>query len=401
MNFYEHQDRAQRRTKIIVFLFALAVLCIVAIVGIPVGFATDWSPEAVGTTVVLCVLVVGIATLVKLSQLRSGGQGVAVMLGGTELQREGSTKTERRVQNIVEEMAIASGMPVPPIYIIEDDGINAFAAGWSADDAVIGVTRGCIEQLNRDELQGVIAHEFSHISHGDMRINIRLIGVIFGIMALGLTGWILVRFVGPAVLRASSRSRSKEGAGGAGIGLGIIVFGLVLALCGAIGTFFGRLIQAAVSRQREFLADASAVQFTRNPRGIGGALRKIGGMTPLKNITSDVGQCNHMFFSQAMNAVFASHPPIAERIARVEGVDAESLDAPVGSRAGSGHSGVWHLTLCIYRSKKCIEWRCWGRPTPCCTGQAFDFVNSTAPERDAQQWVERPFGDVCFGCGSK
>lgn len=325
MNFYEHQDRAHRRTKIIVFLFILAVLCIIALIGIPVGIATQWSPGAVGASAIFCLLVVGIATLVKLSQLRGGGESVAEMLGGTALHRDGLSRAERKVQNIVEEMAIASGMPVPSVYIIEDDEINAFAAGWTADDAVVGVTRGCIEKLNRDELQGVIAHEFSHISHGDMRINIRLIGVVFGIMALGITGWVLVRYVGPAVLRSSSRSRSKDGAGGAGVGLAIIVFGLFLALCGAIGTFFGRLIQAAVSRQREFLADASAVQYTRNPGGIGGALRKIGGMKQLKNISSEVGQCNHMFFSQAMNAMFASHPPITERIARVEGVDVSSL----------------------------------------------------------------------------
>ena len=135
---------------------------------------------------------------------------------------------------------------------MEDDSINAFAAGWTPSNAVIGVTRGCIEQLSRDELQGVIAHEYSHISHGDMRMNIRLIGVIFGIMALGITGWVMVRYIGPMVLHSSSRSRSKEGAGGAGIGLAIIVLGLFLALCGCVGTFFGRLIQAGVSRQREF-----------------------------------------------------------------------------------------------------------------------------------------------------
>lgn len=329
MNFYEHQDRAERRTKYIIFLFIVAVICIVTLVCIPVGFATDWNFGAVIGVVVVCLLVVGISSLIKLSQLRGGGEGVALMLGGIALQRNGSDRSERRVQNIVEEMAIASGMPVPPVYVIEDDGINAFAAGWSADDAVIGVTRGCVELLNRDELQGVIAHEFSHISHGDVRINIRLIGVIFGIMALGITGWMLVRYVGPAIVRSSARSRSKEGAGGAGIGLGIIVFGLFLVLCGAIGTFFGRLIQAAVSRQREFLADASAVQFTRNPLGIGGALRKIGGFTPLKHITSDVGQCNHLFFSQAMGAIFASHPPISERISRVEGASVENISVGI------------------------------------------------------------------------
>ena len=338
MNFYEHQDRARRRTKIIVFLFIVAVVCIIAIIGVPIGIATEWDPRAMGFAAVFCVLIVGIATLVKLGQLKGGGSVVAEMLGGSLLQRSGSNQAERKVQNIVEEMAIASGMPVPPVYIIDDDSINAFAAGWSSGDAVIGVTRGCIEKLNRDELQGVIAHEFSHISHGDMRINIRLIGVIFGIMALGITGWILVRYIGPVILRTSSRSRSKEGAGGAGVGLAVIVFGLFLALCGAIGTFFGRLIQAAVSRQREFLADASAVQYTRNPSGIGGALKKIGGLVTTNTMPRNSSQCNHMFFSQAMKAMFSSHPPITERISRVEGIDVASLPKitpPTSTKSGA------------------------------------------------------------------
>ena len=325
MNFYEHQDRAQRRTKIIVFLFIVAVLFIIAVVEIPVAIATKGDPIAIGATAVFCILIVGISALVKLRQLRGGGRVVAEMLGGSLIQPLSKDQAERRIRNIVEEMAIASGMPVPPVYVIEDETINAFAAGWTPSDAVIGVTRGCINQLNRDELQGVIAHEFSHISHGDMRLNIRLIGIIFGIMVLGLTGWILVRGVGPAILYSSSRSRSKEGAGGMGIALGIIVFGLFLALCGAIGTLFGRLIQAAVSRQREFLADASAVQYTRNPSGIGGALRKIGGVPSSKTMHANAGQCNHMFFSQAVKAMFASHPPITERIARIEGIDVASL----------------------------------------------------------------------------
>ncbi|HIO19972.1 MAG TPA: hypothetical protein EYN11_02650, partial [Phycisphaerales bacterium] len=177
--------------------------------------------------------------------------------------------------------------------------------------------------------------EFSHISHGDMRINIRLIGVIFGIMAIGITGWVFVRYIGPVVLRSASRSRSKDGAAGAGIGLAIILFGLFLITCGAIGTFFGRLIQAAVSRQREFLADASAVQYTRNPTGIGNALRKIGSI-PKSSFSKDAGQYNHMFFSQAVHSLFASHPPIEERVARVENVDVSSI--PTSSHAKSGKS---------------------------------------------------------------
>ena len=340
MNFYEHQDRAQKRTKIIVFLFIVAVLMIVAMVVIPVGLVSEWNPGAIVISAVFCLLIVGISTLVKLGQLNDGGHVVAEMLGGTQLQRTNNNSSEQKVNNIVEEMAIASGMPVPPVYILEDTSINAFAAGWTPSDAVIGVTRGCIEQLNRDELQGVIAHEFSHISHGDMRINIRLIGVIFGIMALGITGWIFVRHIGPIILHTSSRSRSKEGAGGAGIGLAIILFGLFLVICGAIGTFFGRLIQAAVSRQREFLADASAVQYTRNPDGIGGALRQIGGIPEQYSLAKESGQCNHMFFSQAVNSLFASHPPISERVARIEGIDISSLPDPVGAQTSGGHEQI-------------------------------------------------------------
>ena len=325
MNFYEHQDRARKRTKIIVFLFVIAVVMIVGIVAIPVGVISEWNTGAVALAAVFCVLIVGISTFVKLGQLNSGGHVVAEMLGGSVLQNQTRNRAEQKVRNIVEEMAIASGMPVPPVYIIEDSSINAFAAGWTPSDAVIGVTRGCIEQLSRDELQGVIAHEFSHISHGDMRINIRLIGVIFGIMALGITGWIFVRHIGPIILHSSARSRSKEGAGGAGIALAIILFGVFLVICGAVGTFFGRLIQAAVSRQREFLADASAVQYTRNPSGIGNALRRIGGIPENSSISKDAGQCNHMFFSQAVHSLFASHPPIEERVARVEGIDVSSI----------------------------------------------------------------------------
>ncbi|MBC8203128.1 MAG: M48 family metallopeptidase [Planctomycetes bacterium] len=340
MNFYEHQDRARKRTKIIVFLFIVAVFMIMAMVVVPVGVVSEWNSGAIVVSAVFCLLIVGISALVKLGQLNDGGHVVAEMLGGTELQRTSSNSSERKVNNIVEEMAIASGMPVPPVYIIEDDSINAFAAGWTPSDAVIGVTRGCIEQLNRDELQGVIAHEFSHISHGDMRINIRLIGIIFGIMALGITGWIFVRHIGPMILYSSSRSRSKEGAGGAGIGLAIIVLGLFLVICGAIGTFFGRLIQAAVSRQREFLADASAVQYTRNPSGIGGALRQIGGIPDQSTLAKDAGQCNHMFFSQAVSSIFASHPPITERVARIEGIDMSSLQTPAHEQVVVGDARI-------------------------------------------------------------
>src|SRR5262249_43835400 len=168
--------------------------------------------------------------------------------------------------NVVEEMALAAGVPVPPVYVLEEPGINAFAAGYAPGDAVVAVSQGCLNYLTRDELQGVVAHEFSHILNGDMRLNIRLIGLIFGIMALSIIGRILM-------LTSGGRSSGRQGSRG-----GLMLLGLGVFVLGLVGAFFGRLIMAAVSRQREYLADASAVQFTRNPDGIGGALKKIGGL---------------------------------------------------------------------------------------------------------------------------
>jgi Zn-dependent protease with chaperone function/uncharacterized tellurite resistance protein B-like protein len=348
MNFYEHQDRARRRTSLLVFLVVLAVLLIVLAIYFPIAAALAsqmpdtawwWNPSALVAVTIVCLLIVGIAGGNKLRQLRGGGSAVAEMLGGTPMDMTVASGKQRRARNVVEEMALASGMPVPLIYIIDDDSINAFAAGWSPGNAVVGLTRGCIEQLNREQLQGVVAHEFSHISHGDMRINIRLIGVIFGIMGLGVVGWLLVRHIGPAILRSSRYSRSRDKGGAGGVGLAIILIGLLMVICGAIGTFFGRLIQAAVSRQREYLADASAVQYTRNPDGIGGALREISGMKTSASLPSDASQCNHMFFVQALGALFASHPPIRDRVSRIEGIDVASLP-PVSSGHGDVRSGV-------------------------------------------------------------
>ncbi|MBT8147004.1 MAG: M48 family metallopeptidase, partial [Gammaproteobacteria bacterium] len=276
MNFFESQDIARRNTGRLIFLFALAVISLVVITNVLVmvlfgmlsvnsatvmepGVRFNWQTFALVSLGVVVVILLG--SLYKLVALAGGGARVAEMLGGRLLLPETEDLQERQLLNVVEEMALASGTPVPPVYLMEEAGINAFAAGYTPGDAVIGVTRGTINALNRDELQGVIAHEFSHILHGDMRINIRLIAILHGILILGIIGYHLMR--GGAYSR-----RSRDSGGIVALGLGLIIIGYV-------GTFFGNLIKAAVSRQREYLADASAVQFTRNPHGIAGALMRI------------------------------------------------------------------------------------------------------------------------------
>ncbi|NBX36372.1 MAG: hypothetical protein EBR10_03985 [Planctomycetes bacterium] len=302
-SFFEHQDRAQSRTGWLVALFLFG-MC--GVVGAITGVAAVVQPTAwpYGTLIGVCI--VGIPYLFKALTLSGSGHGVAQSLGCTRIDPGSQDPSERKVLNVVEEMAIASGMPVPPVYVMEDPSINAFAAGTTPQNAAIGVSRGAIESLTRDELQGVMAHEFSHIFHGDMRINIRAVAAIFGVMAVGLIGQIL--------LRMGASSRRKKDAGG------VIVVAIALIVIGAIGTFFARLMQAAISRQREFLADASAVQYTRNPAGIAGALRKIASEYGSAVSAPQASQFNHMFFASGFNALFASHPPLEVRIARIEAI---------------------------------------------------------------------------------
>jgi len=330
MDFFQAQDNARRNTTRLVILFTLAVLTLVIMTNFLVmlvlayfnrhGVMTgqqfmhniDWHLFAmIGTGVVVVVL---LGSLYKLLQLAAGGKVVAESLGGRLISLNTSDPAHRKVLNVVEEMAIASGIPVPPVYVMEDEpGINAFAAGYTTGDAVIGVTRGCIEQLNRDQLQGVIAHEFSHILNGDMRMNIRLIGILHGILVIGLIGYFL--------LRSTSYSRSNRSNNSAGPILGL---GLGLMVIGFAGTFFGNWIKAMLSRQREFLADASAVQFTRNPDGIAGALKKIGGLSAGSIIDNPAApEMSHAFFSNGissfMSSMFATHPPLEQRIRRIDG----------------------------------------------------------------------------------
>ena len=252
---------------------------------------------------------VGIAALLKRMELSHGGHKVAEMLGGTRLDPDTRDALQRKLLNVVEEMAIASGTPVPAVYLLPEESINAFAAGFSADDAVIGVTRAAVERLTRDELQGVIAHEFSHILNGDMRLNMRLISALGGIVFIATAGRVL--------MHSSSRGRSSRGSPG------IAVLGLGLMLLGWAGVFSGRLIKAAVSRQREYLADASAVQFTRHPQGLAGALKKIGGLGAHGVVRAPKAEeISHLFFAQAVGSGIAgwlaTHPPLQDRILRLD-----------------------------------------------------------------------------------
>ncbi len=275
--------------------------------------------------------VIALGSLFKVVQLSRGGAAVAELMGGRLVEAGAADPLERRLLNVVEEMAIASGLPVPPVYLLDTEpGINAFAAGREPGDAVLGFTRGALEKLSRAELQGVVGHEFSHVLNGDMRLNLRLIGVLHGILVLGLVG----EFVFRVAARAPRRSRDS----GANLHVAALVGGLVLMVLGSIGTFFGKLIQAAVSRQREYLADASAVQFTRDNEGIVGALAKIGGFPSGSRVRdAHAGEVSHMLFEEytprSFSRMLATHPPLADRIRRLSpgfAGELERFDEPSG-----------------------------------------------------------------------
>lgn len=316
-------------------MFALAVIGIVALVFVVAllvsirgldypGAAMREDPTLLTLPLIasgLALLLIFGGTLYKVLELRAGGGTlVAERLGGSRIFPNSQDPVERRLLNVVEEMALASGTPVPPVFLLEEEGINAFAAGYSPSDAVLGVTRGCAKDLTRDELQGVIAHEFSHILNGDMRMSIRLIGILHGILLLGLAGQTVFRMLSWSG-GGYSRRRGKDGGGQIVIVLLLVALGLIVL--GFVGTFFGNLIKAAVSRQREFLADASAVQFTRNPSGLAGALKRIGGKAEGSRMTSAVAaEASHMFFAKGVfegfSGLWATHPPLEERIRAIE-----------------------------------------------------------------------------------
>ncbi|RLU03853.1 MAG: protease [Ketobacter sp.] len=327
MSFYQNQDNARRKTGLLVFYFVTAVVLIIAAVNFSLFLVfafsdtasmslTEWmqSPLCWGLAgITLGAILFG--SLMRLAQLSKGGVSVALMAGATPLDPATKAPKEKILINVVEEMAIASGTPVPRIFVMRDEpGINAFVAGTESNNTVLAVTSGCLEKLTRDELQGVIGHEFSHILNGDMKLNVRLIGILAGILFIGQIGEFLLR--GQSRRNYYGRRSSKDGNQ-------LIPLGLALMLIGYVGLFFGRLIKAAISRQREFLADASSVQFTRNPEGIASALYAIqhySGNSLLMNAHAE--DMNHMCFGETitmhLSGMLATHPPIEDRIRSID-----------------------------------------------------------------------------------
>jgi Zn-dependent protease with chaperone function len=326
MKFFQHQARARRHTLKLLLLMALAVTCLIALTSLGMGLllrelmqeyhkpkVLDW--RIVGVVALLILTVVLLGSWYKRWQLRAGGKVIAEQLGGRLISPSPRDNPERRLLNIVEEMALASGSHVPAVYVLPDAGINAFAAGLDPEHAVLGVTRGAITRLNRDELQGMIAHEFSHIHNGDMRLNTRLLSVIHGLLVFSLAGVF--------VLREAERQHLSSDRNRFIWQIVFAVVGLALLTVGSIGSLFGHLIKAAINRQREFLADASAVQFTRSPLGITDALKKVGGCADGSKLGAfSAAQYSHMYFCQGVRSRFGrwldTHPPLAERIRRLD-----------------------------------------------------------------------------------
>lgn len=323
MNFFQAQDTARRKTGQLALMFGAAVVTLIVLTNVLVAIALGWTGSQAGMTFeqtmadipleswlwisVGVVGVIGVASMFKYLSLQAGGRTIAEALGGSLIHQNTQNHQQRRLLNVVEEMAIAAGVPVPPVYLIPEHSINAFAAGFGPDDAVIGINQGTLDQLDRAELQGVIAHEFSHILNGDTNINLRLIAILHGILFLGIIGF--------GLLHAGRYSRKN--------GMPLLALGAGLLVIGYGGTFFGKLIKAAVSRQREYLADASAVQFTRDAGGIADALKKIGGLPDGSIMTSAAAEeASHMFFGASAKKLtsnlMSTHPPLADRIRAID-----------------------------------------------------------------------------------
>ncbi len=367
MDFFEQQHRARRRTWLMLFLFVLAVAAIVAAFDLVCAIVYIWLfdarilysngllqqvPRSVYLwSAVATLLVIGWGTASRLYKLSGGGGAVADLIGARHVQRDTGEPAERRLLNVVEEMALASGITVPLVFVMDDQhAINAFAAGYSPNEATVIVTRGTLEQLDRDELQGVVAHEFSHILNGDMRLNIHLVGVIAGIVMIGSIGAFLMTGI-----------RDGDDLRRAGTDIRLFFVGLLLWLVGSIGVLAGRLIKAVISREREFLADASAVQFTRNPDGIGGALFKIGrrGSTIAQRHAEEL---SHMCIGAPVNDYFEfpwfhDHPPLDDRIERLLGPGAKRLlgermaRAETAALAAQGSPVVSELLSPLYAAR--------------------------------------------------
>ncbi|WP_426416713.1 M48 family metallopeptidase [Aestuariirhabdus sp. LZHN29] len=326
MDFFQAQEDARRKSVWLVMLMGTSVLSLVLLAFVMMGTVLWYAQQGVHLAHSLsfyltpelflaCLVTIGgivlTGSLIKLVRLGKGSGTLMRAMGGRQLTGGPDDLRELVLRNLVEEISIASGAPVPQLYILDDEpAINAFAAGFSLDDAALGFTRGCIERLSRDELEGVVAHEFSHLVHGDSRLNLKLMGVLHGITMISSLGYQMLRS------QRYRSSRSRNGASLSLVGVGLLVIGYS-------GVFFAGLIRSAVSRQREFLADASAVQYTRNTGGLADALKRIGGY-PLSSTlnTPLAADAAHMMFSKAVSSwvggLFATHPPLPQRITRLE-----------------------------------------------------------------------------------
>jgi Zn-dependent protease with chaperone function len=346
MDFFASQELARRNTVKLVVLLVISIIAIVGAVFIVVLVGMHYALkndkflsdpflllQAFFWTALAVMTVIGIGMAIKFSELSRGGEAIANMVGGRRLLPNSANLAERRLLNVVEEMALAAGMPVPPVYVLEgEQGINAFAAGQTVDDAIIGINKGTLETLNRDELQGVIGHEFSHILNGDMRMSLHLIGILHGIQAIALIGYMLIRIVG----NSGGRSSSKDNKGDPRLFL--LAAGAALLAIGSVGLLCARLIKASISRQREFLADASSVQFTRNPEGIGGALKMIAVASEHSRVkAANAESISHMFFADMLgrmaSGLMGTHPPLDKRILKVEPRFDGDLEGYLKSRA--------------------------------------------------------------------
>ena len=363
MDFFERQHKAKKKTGVLVFLFGVAVLLIsllnfliiaavIPFVDEERNFSTLQDPMLAMYVVLGTFVVISLAGLYRKSQLSDGGSSIASMMGGRLVNMASTDPDEQKLMNVVEEMAIASSVPMPEVFVMnEEKAINAFAAGYTVDDAVIGVTDGCMRRLSRDELQGVIAHEFSHILNQDMRLNLRLVAVVFGLFVLSQLGRLMIQIGFNSSGRRSSSNRDERG-----VGPVIGIAGLGIMAAGGLGILMGNLIKSAVSRQREYLADSSAVQFTRNPEGLAGALKKIGAMaTGSRLLTPHAEEASHMFFGNGMSESWfsfaATHPPLLNRIlllepsfdgdfSEVKFEERRSPTAKPGSKARRTQSGI-------------------------------------------------------------
>jgi Zn-dependent protease with chaperone function len=347
-DFFQAQDDARRKTHWFLVLFAICLLAIVSAVYFAVSFGfqivaqlseppleVEWFTfERVVVTVCTTLFVILVAGLTKYAQLARGGKHVCESVGAYRVDPTTQNRLERRLMNVVEEMSIASGVPMPAVHVLDgEDSINAFAAGYEIDRAALAVTRGALEQLDRDELQAVVAHEFSHILNGDMRLNTRLIAALHGILILtivgrGIRAWMFSRvssddsssssssgriWTSSSSSSSGSSSRDKNSGNGLAILLAIVVVIILITIIGAIGAFFARLIQAAVCRQRELLADAAAIQFTRQPVILANALKRVSDLGSRLQIPA-ASSIAHLCFAQGIESWRATHPPIEQRI---------------------------------------------------------------------------------------